>query len=51
MSGLRFTCKPGCINCCDRPGFVYITKSDLKKAAKHLRLSASEFERALTLEP
>jgi uncharacterized protein len=45
MSGLRFGCVSGCTNCCDRPGFVYITKSDLKKAAKYLRISAAEFER------
>ena len=44
MVSLRFACQPGCTNCCQVQGFVYLTETDLKKAAKFLELSAGEFE-------
>lgn len=42
--GFRFTCQPGCVRCCDRPGFVYITEDDLKRAARYLKMSRKAFE-------
>ena len=41
---LRFSCKPGCINCCDQKGFVYLTEQDLKNAAKFVGMTAKAFE-------
>ncbi|HWZ31052.1 MAG TPA: YkgJ family cysteine cluster protein [Bryobacteraceae bacterium] len=41
---LRFECQRGCINCCDQEGFVYLTKTDLKRAAKFTGMSARAFE-------
>ena len=41
---LRFECQRGCINCCDQAGFVYLTESDLKRAAKFVGMSARAFE-------
>lgn len=45
MTGLRFECQPGCTKCCEQRGFVYLTETDLSRIAKHLGLSANEFER------
>jgi Fe-S-cluster containining protein len=44
MSALRFTCQPGCTNCCDQSGFVYLSETDLKRAAKFVGMSARKFE-------
>jgi Fe-S-cluster containining protein len=41
---IRFRCRRGCTNCCDQPGFVYLTEDDLGRAARFLGLSAAEFE-------
>lgn len=41
---LRFQCQPGCIRCCDKKGFVYITEDDLSRMAAFLGLAPSEFE-------
>jgi len=43
--GLRFACQPGCIKCCEQKGFVYLTESDLQRAAEFLGLTPREFER------
>ncbi len=43
--GLRFTCQPGCTRCCEVKGYVYLSESDLTRAAAYLGLSAAEFER------
>jgi Fe-S-cluster containining protein len=45
MTGLRFQCQPGCTNCCQQKGFVYITEGDLTRMAEFLRMGAREFER------
>jgi len=45
MTGLRFQCQPGCTNCCEQKGYVYLTESDLARIAKFLKMSAAEFER------
>jgi Fe-S-cluster containining protein len=45
MDSVRFTCQKGCINCCNTKGFVYLTESDLKKAAKFVGMSAAAFEK------
>jgi Fe-S-cluster containining protein len=42
--GLRFTCQPGCTNCCDMQGFVYLTEGDLKKAARFVGMRVGKFE-------
>jgi uncharacterized protein len=44
MDGVRFTCQPGCTNCCNMQGFVYLTESDLKRAAKFTGMTAPAFE-------
>jgi uncharacterized protein len=41
---LRFTCQPGCTNCCDQSGYVYLSEDDLKRAAKFVGMSAKAFE-------
>jgi Fe-S-cluster containining protein len=41
---LRFTCQPGCTNCCDQDGYVYLSEDDLKRAAKFVGMSAKAFE-------
>ena len=45
MDGLRFTCQPGCTNCCNQQGFVYLTETDLKRAAKFVAMTARAFEK------
>jgi uncharacterized protein len=53
MSGLvqigrfnfRFVCQPGCVNCCQRPGDVFLTNADRDRIAAWLGLDAAEFER------
>ncbi len=45
VNGFQFACQPGCTNCCQQRGFVYLTEDDVKRAAAFLRLSAAEFER------
>lgn len=42
--GLRFGCVPGCTNCCDQKGYVYLTEKDLLNAAKFVGMTASAFE-------
>ncbi len=41
----RFECRPGCVNCCTRPGDVFLTAEDRDRIAAHLGMSAAEFER------
>lgn len=41
---IRFQCQPGCIRCCDKKGFVYITEADLLRIADFLCLPPAEFE-------
>jgi Fe-S-cluster containining protein len=43
--GFRFTCQPGCIECCTQKGFVYLTETDLRRAAAFLHLTPTQFER------
>lgn len=45
MDPLRFACQPGCTRCCGRPGFVYLSENDLRRAARFLGLETAEFER------
>ncbi len=44
MEELRFACRPGCTDCCRREGYVYLSDSDLLRAAGHLGISAAAFE-------
>ena len=41
---IRFTCLPGCTNCCDQRGYVYLTEADLVRTAAFLQLSPADFE-------
>ena len=41
---MRFECQPGCSQCCEVRGFVYLSEQDLVKAARFLRMTAQEFE-------
>lgn len=43
--GLRFACQPGCTACCEQKGFVYLTESDLVRAAAFLGMTPAAFER------
>jgi Fe-S-cluster containining protein len=45
MTGLRFQCQPGCTNCCEQQGFVYLTEGDLKRIAEYMGMTAASFER------
>jgi Fe-S-cluster containining protein len=42
---LRFECQPGCTECCRQRGFVYLSDSDIDRAAAFLGMSAAAFER------
>lgn len=44
MESVRFQCQPGCTLCCDVEGYVYLTEEDLRRAARHLKMSAAAFE-------
>jgi Fe-S-cluster containining protein len=44
MDTLRFECQPGCTNCCDMSGFVYLSEDDLKRAAKFTKMPVKDFE-------
>lgn len=43
--GLRFECQAGCIACCTQQGFVYLTETDLVRAAAFLGMTPAAFER------
>lgn len=45
MFGVRFTCQPGCTRCCDVTGFVYLTETDLTRAAAFMGMTPRAFER------
>lgn len=45
MEGVRFTCQPGCIKCCQMDGHVNLSEADLRNAARFLRMTPEEFER------
>lgn len=42
---LRFECQAGCTACCTQRGFVYLTETDLARAAEFLGMTAAAFER------
>ena len=44
MNALRFACQPGCTNCCDQPGYVYLSEDDVQRAARFTGMSAAAFE-------
>mgnify|MGYP001417520070 CR=1 FL=1 len=44
MRGFRFVCQPDCTKCCEVAGYVYLTEEDLRRAARHLGMSARAFE-------
>ena len=41
----RFACQPGCTNCCQGQGFVYLTEDDLVRAAAFLGMTPAAFEK------
>jgi Fe-S-cluster containining protein len=42
---MRFTCQPGCTNCCTQKGFVYLTEQDIVRAAAFLGMRPRVFEK------
>jgi uncharacterized protein len=42
--GLRFECQPGCTACCEQKGFVYLSETDLLRAAEFLGMTPEGFE-------
>ena len=44
VRGLRFECQPGCTECCQQRGFVYLTESDVERAAAFLKMTPAAFE-------
>ncbi len=44
MDGVSFSCQPGCINCCNMDGYVYLTERDLQRAAKFTGMTSRAFE-------
>lgn len=44
MEGFRFACVPGCTDCCNVPGYVYLSDDDLKRAAEFLAMTPEAFE-------
>lgn len=45
MVPFYFACLPGCTNCCQEQGYVYLAEGDLERAAAYLRMSAASFEK------
>ena len=43
--GLRFECQPGCTDCCEQKGFVYLTQEDVPRMAQFLGMTPAAFER------
>lgn len=39
----RFECQSGCVNCCARPGDVFLTAEDHSRIADYLSLGEAEF--------
>lgn len=39
----RFECQAGCINCCARPGEVFLTEEDRSRIAGRLGLTSAQF--------
>lgn len=46
---MRFVCQPGCTKCCTRRGFVYLTETDLLRAAEYLGMTPEAFEAAYVI--
>ncbi len=44
QTALQFECQPGCVQCCDRNGFVYITEDDLRRISAFLGMTEAAFE-------
>ena len=44
-SPMRFQCQPGCIECCEQPGHIYLSSSDVARLSRHLKLTQAEFHR------
>ncbi|MEO8659280.1 MAG: YkgJ family cysteine cluster protein [Bryobacteraceae bacterium] len=45
MDQLQFVCQPGCTNCCEVKGYVYLTEDDLTRAAAYVGMTTTAFER------
>ena len=42
-ANLKFSCKKGCTDCCKRTGMVFFGRSDIKRAATHLKMTQTAF--------
>ena len=45
MQSVRFECQRGCINCCTQEGRIYLTETDLVRAAKFVGMAPEAFEK------
>jgi Fe-S-cluster containining protein len=47
--GLRFSCQPGCRQCCGgAPGFVWVNETEMQRLAAHLGAELKAFKRRYT---
>jgi Fe-S-cluster containining protein len=44
MGTIAFACQPGCTNCCEVEGNIYITEEDLVRIAEFLGMTPAAFE-------
>lgn len=42
---MRFECQPGCTNCCEQQGFVYLTEEDIPRLAAFIGMTVPAFEK------
>lgn len=45
VQAIRFRCQPGCTNCCEQKGYVYVSEDDIERAAAFVGMKRAEFER------
>lgn len=41
---MRFTCQRGCVKCCERRGYIYLSEDDVTRIAKYLKMTQKAFE-------
>jgi Fe-S-cluster containining protein len=41
---MQFSCQRGCVKCCEREGFVYVSDQDIARLAKFLGMALADFE-------
>ena len=48
VSEYRFSCVPGCTQCCRRPGNLTLTREDVVRIAQYMKMSIRRFEKTYT---